>query len=112
VKSWTDLQTGVDDCGALLELCAEELDEELMEEARQLLKRVATGVQSLEIQRLLGEPHDADGAILEINSGAGGTDASDWAEMLKRMYLRWADRRGFKSTVVDEQPHDEAGIKS
>ena len=62
-------------------------------------------------QRLLGEEGDDASAILEINSGAGGTDASDWAEMLKRMYLRWAERRGYKASLVDEQAHDEAGIK-
>ena len=73
---------------------------------------IEKGAARLEIRRLLGEKHDGRGAILEVNSGAGGTDASDWAEMLKRMYLRWADSRGFKSTLVDEQHHDEAGIKS
>ncbi len=112
VKKWTDLKAGTEDCGAMLDLHAEESDSELIDEALQLLKTVTAGAQGLEIQRLLGEPHDADSAIVEINSGAGGTDASDWAEMLKRMYLRWADRRGFKAKLVDEQPHDEAGIKS
>ena len=61
---------------------------------------------------MLGGEHDRANAILTINSGAGGTDSQDWAEMLLRMYLRWSDRRGFKSTVTDVQPGEEAGIKS
>jgi len=61
---------------------------------------------------MLGGEHDRANAILTINSGAGGTDSQDWAEMLLRMYLRWSDRRGFKSTVTDVQAGEEAGIKS
>jgi peptide chain release factor 2 len=76
------------------------------------LRRAEEEAKALEIQRLLGDEGDDAGAILEINSGAGGTDASDWASMLKRMYLRWAERQGYKVRLVDEQSHDEAGIKS
>jgi peptide chain release factor 2 len=61
---------------------------------------------------LLSGPNDACDAIVTINAGAGGTDAQDWAEMLMRMYLRWAERRGFKAEILDEQPGKEAGIKS
>jgi peptide chain release factor 2 len=95
-----------------LDLYEEEPDPDFLSEARETLAAIEKGAARLEIQRLLGEKHDGRGAILEVNSGAGGTDASDWAEMLKRMYLRWSDRRGFKSKLVDEQHHDEAGIKS
>jgi len=69
-------------------------------------------VRGLEVQRLLSDEADEAGAVLEINSGAGGTDAADWADMLKRMYLRWCDRMGFKAHIVDEQPNEDAGIKS
>ncbi len=69
-------------------------------------------VEEAEFQKMLGGEHDRANAILTINSGAGGTDSQDWAEMLLRMYLRWSDRRGFKSTVTDVQAGEEAGIKS
>jgi peptide chain release factor 2 len=65
-----------------------------------------------ELQKMLGGEHDRAPAILTINSGAGGTDSQDWAEMLLRMYLRWCDRRGFKHDITDIQPGEEAGIKS
>ncbi len=64
------------------------------------------------MERLLGDEEDSASAIVEINSGAGGTDAADWAQMLQRMYLRWAERRGFRARVVDVQPNEEGGIKS
>ena len=112
VKQWSRLNDQSEECDALLDLYEEEPDSELLAEAVLVQGAIELGTQRLEIQRLLGDEHDPNGAILEINSGAGGTDASDWAEMLKRMYLRWADRRGFKSRLVDEQHHDEAGIKS
>ena len=65
-----------------------------------------------EIQVLLSHPYDSNNAILELHPGAGGTEAMDWAEMLYRMYCRWAERRGFKVTVLDYQEGEEAGIKS
>ena len=100
------------DAEVLLELGEELGDPESLGEAAALLDEAERRCAELEIMRLLGEEGDEAGAILEINSGAGGTDASDWAEMLKRMYLRWADARGYKSKLLDEQRHDEAGIKS
>ena len=81
-------------------------------EALAMLNSTEPMVRQLEIRRMLGEEGDEASAVLEINSGAGGTDAADWADMLKRMYLRWADRQGFRCTIVDEQPHEEAGLKS
>ncbi len=69
-------------------------------------------LEAAEFQKVLGGPHDRANAILTINSGAGGTDSQDWAEMLLRMYSRWCDRRGFKSDITDIQPGEEAGIKS
>jgi peptide chain release factor 2 len=69
-------------------------------------------LEEAELQKMLGGEHDRANAILTINSGAGGTDSQDWAEMLLRMYQRWCDRRGFKTSVTDVQPGEEAGIKS
>jgi len=69
-------------------------------------------VEASEFQNMLGGEHDRANAILTINSGAGGTDSQDWAEMLLRMYTKWCDRRGFKSDITDIQPGEEAGIKS
>ena len=111
VKEWTALSDAAEEIDTLLELNAEEPDPEFVTEARTGLLELEARIDKLEIQRLLGDEGDDASAILEINSGAGGTDASDWAEMLKRMYLRWAERRGFKTRMVDEQAHDEAGIK-
>jgi peptide chain release factor 2 len=66
----------------------------------------------MEIEQMLSEPEDRLDAILEINAGAGGVDAQDWAQMLLRMYLRWAERKGYAAQLLDEQPGEEAGIKS
>ncbi|MED5373598.1 MAG: peptide chain release factor 2 [Myxococcota bacterium] len=115
VKSWQALDSGLEDVDTSLELAAEsEAGEaaEMLEMATEAILEVERGTRELEVQRLLSNEGDDNSAILEINSGAGGTDASDWAEMLKRMYLRWAERKGYKVKLVEEQPHDEAGIKS
>ena len=69
-------------------------------------------VEGAEIRKMLGGEHDRRNAILSIHPGAGGTESQDWAEMLLRMYLRWAERRGFARDVIDTQPGDEAGVKS
>jgi peptide chain release factor 2 len=69
-------------------------------------------IEAAEFQKMLGGEHDRANAIVAINSGAGGTDSQDWAEMLLRMYLRWCDRKGFKRDITEIQPGEEAGIKS
>jgi peptide chain release factor 2 len=83
-----------------------------LDELRKTIERLTGEVLEAETQMLLSGQHDSANAIVEINSGAGGTDAQDWAEMLLRMYLRWAERRGFKTEIIDQQPGKEAGIKS
>jgi peptide chain release factor 2 len=100
----------VDDIEVLFEFAEE--DPASANELRESLKRLAAAVEASETQMLLGGEHDARNAIVNINAGAGGTDAQDWAEMLLRMYLRWAERRGFKTEMFDYQPGEEAGIKS
>ncbi|MDP2313032.1 MAG: peptide chain release factor 2 [Pseudomonadota bacterium] len=107
-ESWTRLE----DAETLLELGDEMGDPSLADEANVALERLESELRAMEIRRMLGEESDEAGAILEVNSGAGGTDAADWADMLKRMYLRWADRMGFKVKIIDEQLHEEAGIRS
>jgi peptide chain release factor 2 len=81
-------------------------------ELDQALAALASEVEAGEIKKMLGGEHDRKNAIVTIHPGAGGTESQDWAEMLLRMYLRWAERRGLKTDVVDLQPAEEAGIKS
>ncbi|HEY7912598.1 MAG TPA: peptide chain release factor 2 [Blastocatellia bacterium] len=100
----------IEDAGVLIEFAEE--DEASIGELRSLLGRVEKEVEEGEVEMLLSGPNDARDAIVTINAGAGGTDAQDWAEMLMRMYLRWAEGHGYKVDIVDEQPGKEAGIKS
>src|SRR5690348_9750799 len=76
------------------------------------VRRVREEIDALQEAALFTGEYDGGPAVVQVNAGAGGTDAQDWAEMLLRMYLRWAERRGFKTELVDEQPGKEAGIKS
>jgi peptide chain release factor 2 len=108
MESWTRLE----DAETLLELADEAGDPSLAEEAGVTMERLEGEIRAMEIRRMLGEEGDEAAAVLEVNAGAGGTDAADWADMLKRMYLRWADRMGFKAKIIDESPHEEAGIRS
>jgi len=91
---------------------AAEGDPEALAEAAKKLDEVDTALGQLELRRKLGGEHDAGNAIVTLHPGAGGTEAQDWAEMLLRMYLRWAERHGFKTELVDQQPGEGAGIKS
>jgi peptide chain release factor 2 len=97
---------------ALLELGEEQSDPELTAETKAQVKLLEQGVNRLETSRLLGEADDSLGAIVAINAGAGGTDAQDWAEMLVRQYMRFAERSGYKVEIMDWQEGEEAGIKS
>jgi peptide chain release factor 2 len=106
------LAGAVEDTEVLLELASEESDEATLREAAERLDRAEDELEEAELQRLLGGEHDAANAIVSINAGAGGTDAADWAEMLMRMYLRWAERRGFRSEILDFQAAEEAGVRS
>lgn len=93
-----------------LELAAEEDDASAMDDAVAQVASIAKRLQELELQRMLSGPADHSDAIVRINPGAGGTDAKDWAAMLMRMYLRWCERRGYKTDIVDYQEASEAGI--
>ena len=95
----------------LLELAAEEDDAATRAEAAEKLDAAARDFDEVELRRLLGGEHDASNAIVSINSGAGGTDACDWAEMLLRMYTRWAEGHDYKVEIMDLQAGEEAGLR-
>ena len=101
------------DLRAAVELIEEDAEsgEELLAESFPLLRDVEKALDSLELQSLLGDEADQRNAIVSINPGAGGTESQDWAQMLLRMYLRWAERRGFEAEILDHQYAEEAGIK-
>jgi peptide chain release factor 2 len=103
-------ETAVSDAEILLEFAAS--DENSFKELTELLEKLEPQVDQATTEALLSGQTDANNAICSIQAGAGGTDAQDWAEMLLRMYLRWAERKGFKTEVLDEQAGSEAGIKS
>ena len=111
-NSFLELVDGLEEADTLLELAEEESDAELFEEAQEAYTALDKLVDVSEIRRMLSDEMDPNDAILEINSGAGGTEAADWASMLKRMYLHWASSNGYKASVIDEHSHEEAGIKS
>ncbi|MBI5886484.1 MAG: peptide chain release factor 2 [Deltaproteobacteria bacterium] len=102
----------IDDSGVLIELAEESNDEAAGREAGELLERALAAITAHNVQRMLGGEHDRLSAIVSIHPGAGGTEAQDWAEMLMRMYLRWAERHGYSVETADYQPGEEAGIKS
>lgn len=110
VKSWIvdfDKATGlVDDLEVLLELDPEG------EESDSALASAKSSIEDLELKNMLGGEGDNLGAVLTINSGAGGTEANDWSAMLMRMYMRWGERNGYRMTVTENQEGDEVGIKS
>jgi peptide chain release factor 2 len=107
------LRGKVDDAEALLELVAEDpSDKSLLAELGGAVAELQPKVDELETRTLLSGEHDARNCFLNINSGAGGTESQDWAEMLLRMYRRWCDKKGFANDVVDISMGEEAGIKS
>jgi peptide chain release factor 2 len=105
-----NFETGISDAEVLLEFA--ETDESSLAELNALVSRLEKEVAEAETEMLLSGETDANNAICSIQSGAGGTDAQDWAQMLLRMYLRWAEKHGFKVDILDEQAGGEAGIKS
>jgi peptide chain release factor 2 len=103
--------TQLDDAAVLLELAQEENDASTLREVGEKLDAVASELDAAELRLLLGGEHDRGNAIIAINSGAGGTDACDWAEMMLRMYLRWAEAHGMQVEELDHQDGEEAGIR-
>ncbi|AWV22244.1 MULTISPECIES: peptide chain release factor 2 [Roseomonas] len=106
------LQQDVRDALDLIELAEAEGDAATADAAVADLKALAAEAKRREIESLLSGEADANDAFLEVNAGAGGTEAQDWAEMLRRMYMRWAEKRGYKVTITEESEGEQAGIKS
>jgi peptide chain release factor 2 len=102
----------VSDAEVLLELASEENDPATLAEASDKLAEADRVLEDAELRQMLGGDHDGSNAIVSINAGAGGTDAADWAEMLLRMYSRWAELREYKIEILDAQEGDEAGLRS
>ena len=100
------------DMDVLFELAREAQDEKTFEEIKGNLDRLASTVRSEEVRRMLRREEDRLNAILTVHAGAGGTEAQDWAEILLRMYLRWAEKKTFRTQILDFQPGEEAGLKS
>jgi peptide chain release factor 2 len=109
---WQNLRTQIDDLLTLIEMAQEASDEDTFAEAKEELPKVVASVEQLEVSTMLSGEMDANSAYLSINSGAGGTEACDWADMLFRMYVRYAERQGFKVSTLERTDGDEAGIKS
>lgn len=112
IQNWNRQKEALADVGAILELLGDSEDDELSGEASKKLGEVATAIEDMEFKRMLSGETDVNNAILSINAGAGGTEACDWADMLLRMYRRWADAHGFKNDIVEFTPGDEAGFRS
>ncbi len=112
VEQWRETSGAADDVNALLELGEEAGDSSMGDELRAELEKLDVKVEALEFKNMLSDPDDVRDTILKVQAGAGGTEAQDWAEMLLRMYMRWAERKGYKIALLDEQEGDSAGIKS
>ena len=111
IEGWRALDQGLQDVEVLIELAVEEGDETTFAEAAEELKALQRRVEQMELEALLSGEYDGSNAIVDIHPGAGGTEAQDWAQMLLRMYTRWAEDRGYKVEVLDLLPGEEAGIK-
>jgi peptide chain release factor 2 len=111
VQGLDRLSGGLRDAGELLEVAAAEADLSTAAEIEVDAARLASEVERLEFQRMFPGKMDSHNAFLDIQAGAGGTEAQDWAAMLLRMYLKWADRHGFATEVIDQSPGEVAGIK-
>ena len=112
LQPWHELAARLNDAADLLTLASEEANAEVGAEVAEELAALRKRLEALEFLLTLSGPYDRADAILGIHAGAGGTEAQDWADMLLRMYLRWAERRGFKTEIYDLSPGEEAGIKS
>ncbi len=102
----------VSDLTVLNQMALDENDQSVRSEIESACKRIAAELERFEFNKLLSGEYDNSAVIVTINAGAGGTDAQDWAEMMLRMYFRWAQMRGFKTELIDQSPGEEAGIKS
>ena len=112
LTAWNDLESEGEEIAILLDMALEEDDESQEGELAAKIAELTKALDLYEVKRTLSGPHDAGNAIVDIHAGAGGTESQDWAQILMRMYLRYADRSGFKAQIVDQLDGEEAGIKS
>ncbi len=112
VETLDDMHAGLTDASELLEMAAEENDEAAVADIVSELQRLQDSLEKLEFRRMFSGEMDANNCYLDIQAGSGGTEAQDWANMLLRMYLRWADKHGFEAEIVELSEGEVAGIKS
>jgi peptide chain release factor 2 len=112
VETITALDTGLADASELLDIAVEEQDEDTVAEVESELASLSAKLEELEFRRMFSGEMDPNNAYLDIQSGSGGTEAQDWASMLLRMYLRWGEKKGFKTELIEYSDGDVAGIKS
>jgi len=111
-ESWRELERQVNELAELVDLSLQEGDISLEQEIHSEINRISSQLDRFDFQLLFGGEYDKRPALLAIHAGAGGTESQDWAEMLLRMYMRWAEKRGFIADLWDTSPGEEAGIKS
>ena len=112
VARFGDLDQAIKDSSELSELALSENDEEALEGLVEEIKKNEKKLYQLEFQRMFSNPMDPNNAFLDIQSGSGGTEAQDWAEMIMRMYLKWGESKGFNVEMIEVSPGEVAGIKS
>lgn len=112
VKNWSDMERRLDDLAAMVELAESEQDASIEGDITAELAQAEQALAKLRVELLLHGEMDANNAIMSIHPGAGGTESQDWAEMLMRMYVRWAETKGYKVETLDYLPGEQAGIKS
>lgn len=112
VQMWDGLARQAEDVRVMIELGEEAKDNETLAEAGEMASRLVKEVGAAEFQRMLSGPHDRNSCFITINPGAGGTESQDWAEMILRMYLRYCEKKGWKSVITEYINGDEAGLKS
>jgi len=112
IEGWESASASLEEAELLLELAVSENDAGTLKEADQLIDQLDSQLAKQEIEYMFSGEHDANNALLTIHAGAGGTEAQDWTDILLRMYLRWAEQKGFEAEILDLLPGDEAGVKS
>src|SRR5262249_37496901 len=112
LTNFTRIKRELEDNIELVSLGEEEGDEAVISEAESALRKLRTEVHKREVEALLSGEADANDTYVEIHAGAGGTESQDWAQMLERMYIRWAEGREYKVEIIGEHPGEEAGVKS
>ena len=112
ISTYRDFEQELEDAVTLIELGEAEGDDDSVTEGETMLRQLSERAQKQEIEALLSGEADGNDTYMEIHAGAGGTESQDWAEMLTRMYMRWAEKRGYRVQLIEESPGEEAGLKS